>query len=193
MTDGRRERWWGLGLGLGLAVAALDTASMAALGIRFDMNGRDVSWLVFVYFGSSFALLGFLLGWVREGRRRDRAIAAVLQAQTDAVAAARARLAHHEKLAALGQLAAQVAHEVRNPLAVIRSAAQSIAETLPAVDAEGRRACRFIVEETDRLGSVVASLLGLARPPALAARAVAVPDLVDRALDLARAESSASS
>src|SRR5437867_2973564 len=158
---------------------------MMALGITFVMNGRDVSPLVFGYFGSSFALLGFLLGHVLEGRRRDQRAAELIRTQMEAIAAARARLAQSEKLAALGQLAASIAHEVRNPLAVIRSAAQGIGETLPAGDDEGRRACSFISAEIDRLNSVIGSLLALARPLRLAPRAVPVRDLLDRALLLA--------
>src|SRR5206468_8598798 len=97
-----------------------------------------------VWFGSSFALLGFLAGYVVEGRRRDRRQAEVIRAQSEAIAATRARLAQTEKLAALGQLAAAVAHEVRSPLAVIRSAAQGLAESVPRDDEAGRRAYSFI-------------------------------------------------
>ena len=93
-----------------------------------------------------------------------------------------------EKLAALGQLATAIAHEVRNPLAVIRSAAQGLGETVPVDDAAAARACDFIVAEIDRLASVVASLLDFARPLHLEARAVSVRDLFDRAALLAAGE-----
>jgi two-component system sensor histidine kinase HydH len=179
-------RWWGLALGL--ALGAIDTASLVALGVTFSISGRDVTLLVFGYFGLSFALLGFLLGYVIEGRRRDNRAAAVIQTQVEAIAAARSRLAQSEKLAALGQLAASVAHEVRNPLAVIRSSAQGIAETLPPGDVEGQRACSFITTEIDRLTSVIGSLLAMARPPEIATRPVPVHDLLDRALLLASQE-----
>jgi signal transduction histidine kinase len=161
---------------------------MLVLGVSATWGGRDVSLAVFAYFGVSFGLLGYLAGYALEGRRRDREAAAVIQAQTDAIAAARARLAQHEKLAVMGQLAAQIAHEVRNPLAVIRSAAQGIGESLPTADAEAQRASSFIIEETDRLSNVVTALLAVARPPQLVARPTPVHDLLDRALLLARDE-----
>jgi signal transduction histidine kinase len=178
--------WWGAAIGV--LVALVDTATMAALGVSFQMNGRDVTPLVGAFFGSSLAISGYLVGHVIEGRRRDRRAAEVIRTQIEAINAARARLAQHEKLAALGQLAASIAHEVRNPLAVIRSAAQGIAEGLPPADDEAQRACSFITTEIDRLSSVITSLLTLARPPQLAPRAVPVTDLLDRAVLLAREE-----
>src|SRR5262249_7720800 len=90
--------------------------------------------------------------------------------------------------AALGQLSASIAHEVRNPLAVIRSAAQSLAETTAPGDNEEQRACRFIIAEIDRLTSVVSSLLAFARPLRLDPRAVAVDELFDGGLLLAGPE-----
>jgi signal transduction histidine kinase len=176
-------RW--VGAVVGVLVAASDTLSMRWLGISFAMNGRDVSWLVGATFGSSLALLGFLLGRVIEGRRRDREQSAIIRTQMEAIEAARARLVQSEKLAALGQLSATIAHEVRNPLAVIRSAAQSLGETVAAGDAEGERACRFITAEIDRLTSVVGSLLAFARPLRLELRPIAVDELFDAALLLA--------
>src|SRR5881296_2069019 len=175
-----RARWWGAAAGVVLAV--VDTLTVSALGVRFEMNGHEVSPLVGVWFGSSFALLGFLAGYVVEGRRRDRRQAEVIRAQTEAIAATRARLAQSERLAALGQLAAAVAHEVRSPLAVIRSAAQGLAESLPRNDEESRRAYSFITAEIDRLGNVVDSLLAFARPLRVEARPVSVHQLFDRAL-----------
>jgi signal transduction histidine kinase len=176
-------RW--LGAAIGLAVVIGDTLLMRTLGITFAVNGRDVTLFVAGMYGSSIVLLGFLLGWVIEGRRRDRDQSAIIRAQMEAIEAARARLVQSEKLAALGQLSATIAHEVRNPLAVIRSAAQSLGESVAAGDPEGQKACAFITAEIDRLTSVVGSLLAFARPLRLEPRAVAVDELFDGALLLA--------
>lgn len=71
-----------------------------------------------------------------------------------------------EKLAALGQLATAIAHEVRNPLAVIRSATQNLRDTVPANDLEARRACTFITDEPDRLGNLINAAVGVRAPGA---------------------------
>jgi signal transduction histidine kinase len=184
----RFDRWWGLAGGLVLAV--LDTLAAASLGIRFEVNGAEATWLTAAYFGSSFAALGFLIGWLVEVRRRERTAEAIIREQVETLAATRARLAQSEKLAALGQLASTIAHEVRNPLAVMRSAAQGLAEE-PGDSAEAARACRFIIEEIDRLTNVVGSLLAFARPTVLDLRPVAVDDLFERTLQLAQGEMTA--
>lgn len=184
--EGVRWRWWGAAAGI--ATGLFDTATMAALGVSFQMNRYDVTWFVGAYFGISFAVLGFLVGYMVEARRRDRRNAELVQAQNETINAARARLVQSEKLAALGQLATAIAHEVRNPLGVIRSAAQGVAETLPAGEEDGKRACTFIQAEIDRLNSVISSLLAFARPLRVSPRTVTVQGLLDSALLLARQE-----
>ncbi len=176
-------RW--IGAAIGLAIVIGDTVLMRVLGITFAMNGRDVTLVVAGMYGSTILVLGYVLGYVIESRRREREQAAVIRAQMEAIEAARARLVQSEKLAALGQLSATIAHEVRNPLAVIRSAAQSLGETVAARDSEGERACRFITAEIDRLTSVVGSLLAFARPLRLELKPVAVDALFEGALQLA--------
>ncbi len=181
-----RERW--LGLVGGLLVGGLDTILSLVLGIHFEAGGQDITWIGLGFYAVSFAGIGFLVGLVMEARRGERRQAAIIREQLETVDATRKRLAQSEKLAALGQLAAAVAHEVRNAFAVIRSSAQGITETLPEQDAEGRESCSFIVAEIDRLTNVVNSLLSFARPLRLSPRPVNVHQLLDHAQLLARQE-----
>jgi signal transduction histidine kinase len=127
------------------------------LGIRFQMNGADVTLLALAGYAVTFAVLGYLFGLVLEARRRDRDAAALIRTQMEAVAAVRARLAQAEKLAALGQLAAAIAHEARNALAVIRSSAQSVAEGLPR-DADSAPAARATSSSPRSIASPASSL-----------------------------------
>jgi two-component system sensor histidine kinase HydH len=179
-------RWWGLAAGVVVAVA--DTSAMRWMGISFALNASDATLWVLAYFGVSFAALGFLSGYLAEKRRHERLSDALIRDQMETLNATRTRLLQSEKLAVLGQLAAQVAHEVRNPLGVIRSAAQGLGETVAAGDADAERACAFITAEIDRLNSVITSLLAFARPLQVDARPVAVGRLFERALLLARDE-----
>jgi len=73
-----------------------------------------------------------------------------------------------ERLAAVGELAASVAHEVRNPLTGIRSLAQRMAEE-PLDPERLRRYASVVVEEASRLDRIVTSLLSLARRGTLGA------------------------
>lgn len=69
-------------------------------------------------------------------------------------------LAHAEKLAAVGETAARIAHEIRNPVTAARSLAQQLARDAVAAD---REAASVILEELDRVERQVASLLRFSR------------------------------
>jgi signal transduction histidine kinase len=72
------------------------------------------------------------------------------------------RLAERERLATLGQMAATVAHEIKNPLSAIKSIAQVMGED-ESLSHEYSRDLSLIVGETDRLGRSVTQLLSFAR------------------------------
>ncbi len=75
------------------------------------------------------------------------------------------KLAERERLAALGQMAATVAHEIKNPLSAIKSIAQVMGED-ESMSREYARDLSLIVGETDRLGQSVTQLLSFARSKA---------------------------
>lgn len=96
-----------------------------------------------------------------------------------------------ERLAALGEMAAGLAHEIRNPLGAIKASAQYLVEPGTESNPADREFLDIIVEETDRLNRVVGAFLDYARPSTGDARAIDVRDAVDRTLKLLGAELSA--
>ena len=85
-------------------------------------------------------------------------------------------LSNRERLATLGQMAATVAHEVKNPLSAIKSIAQVMREeqALSAYD----RDLSMIVSEIDRLNRTVSQLLAFSRPIKADAQPVDLEEMV---------------
>ena len=91
------------------------------------------------------------------------------------------------QLAAVGELAAAIAHEVRNPLAVIVNACANLKR--PAVGLDDRHIMLGIVEEeADRLNRLITDLVRFARPAGTRRTVVQLGPIVERALRIARAE-----
>jgi signal transduction histidine kinase len=89
-----------------------------------------------------------------------------------------------EQLAAVGELSAVIAHEVRNPLAIIKNAVGGLRRSeLPPDDAE--TLLRILDEETDRLNRLVNDLLAYAKPISPEAGSVDLRTLVAHAVELA--------
>jgi len=69
-----------------------------------------------------------------------------------------------ERLAALGRLAAALAHEVRNPLGSMSGAVQLVRES-PGLGREDRHLLGIVLREVDRLNDLVTTMLQVGRPP----------------------------
>jgi signal transduction histidine kinase len=103
------------------------------------------------------------------------------------LARAQQALVQRERLAALGELSAVVAHEVRNPLGVIFNSLGSLRRLVrPTGDA--RTLFRIVEEEAERLNRIVGDLLAFARPSTPDLHEAALADVADEAVASAVAQ-----
>ena len=97
-----------------------------------------------------------------------------------------ARLREQESLTQLGQLAAVVAHEVRNPLAGLRGSLQILAARLPG-DMREREIIAPMIQRIDGLGKTVEDILLFARPQPARRQPVDLRTVIGEAVSSARA------
>ena len=183
----KRRRYDLWGCAAGVALAAIDVAIFVFFGADMSLAGRDVTAPVLTLFGLSYGALGFAVGRLAMARERAREDAATIEQQMRALEASQRAALQNEKLAAIGRLAAGIAHEVRNPLGVIRSSAAMVQESFAPGD-EPWRACEFIREETVRLDGLTSKLLDFARPRPLRLQSTSLEKAVLHALQLAQPE-----
>ena len=136
-----------LGFLAGLLLGLGDYWFLRALDVTMVVDGDDVTFFVVVLFALSFGALGAAIArlWER-GKELEQMQQTLVETET---------------LAAVGRMAAGVAHEVRNPLSVIRSSAQMLTADLSGEDA---KAADFICAEVDRLDGFVGRVLDFSRP-----------------------------
>jgi signal transduction histidine kinase len=90
-----------------------------------------------------------------------------------------------ERLAALGQLSAGLAHEIRNPLAVIKGSADMLTRKVAGSEPLVAELAGYISSEVNRLNVLVVRFLDFARPSKLELRPERVVEIVERALEAA--------
>jgi PAS domain S-box-containing protein len=131
----------------------LATATAKIIGIGREVTGRRKD-------GTTFPVHLSVGQFDLEGQRKFTGILHDLSGRAQMEEQLRERAA----LARLGEMAAVIAHEVRNPLAGIRGAIQTIGTRLPAEGGDGAMV-KEIVSRIDSLNEMMKDLLLFARPP----------------------------
>ncbi len=97
------------------------------------------------------------------------------------------RMFRAEQLATMGQFAAGIAHELRNPLTAIRSTIQYLASDF-AEDTDQKRLAHDILGEVDRLNNIVGNLLSLAQPAESNLEEIDIPQEIEHCLNFIKAK-----
>jgi two-component system sensor histidine kinase HydH len=131
-------------------------------------------------------LSGFLAHQLAEATRiearKHQAAAEQLAKANQQLREAEAAVRRTERLAALGQLSAGLAHEIRNPLSTIKTSAEMLTQNVAADNALAREMAGFISSEVDRTNLLVTRFLDFARPLAVRLEKTDLPQVIDRAV-----------
>jgi signal transduction histidine kinase len=164
---------------LGVAVGVLTTGYLVDAGlVAFVLGIASTP-------SARYATAAFELERLRkELRTRTRE----LRKSYEELRTAQEELVKKEQLAVVGELAAVIAHEVRNPLAIIGNAVSGLRKQ--SISREDHETLLGILdEEASRLNRLVTDLLRYARPVNLQRQPLSVSDLLERTLALAKTDS----
>jgi two-component system sensor histidine kinase HydH len=127
------------------------------VGVEVDFIFRNYNWNYVLYklFITIVACFGvaFLSGFLAEQERRAKKELWAMEEQVKRV----------EKLAAIGEMASGLAHEIKNPLASLSGSIQFLREDIP-YDQDRDRLMEIILREADRLTALVNDFLMFAKP-----------------------------
>lgn len=133
-------------------------------------------------------LANILAEALRERSEQYRRAAEHLTEANRQVTEAQEAVRRSDRLAALGQLSAGLAHELRNPLGTIRASAEMLAKQVSAENEVAREVAGFIATEVDRTNSLVTRFLQFARPLELRPEKADLAHMLDRAISVAERE-----
>lgn len=95
-------------------------------------------------------------------------------------------LKQKDKLATIGQLAAGIAHEIRNPLAGISGSIQLLSQDEENIDSDQKKLMKIILKEIDRLNNLITEFLDYAKPEKKPDQQVNLKDLLSDIVQLLR-------
>lgn len=203
-----------LGLPGGRILCLLDTSESTRLLARYNVISLVSTVLIlaaalasgFVFFRRTFSLRfqlilqgiakisggdlhpPFQLGWRDElGQLTtafDEMCRRLLVRETE-LSQLREKLALSSKLAALGEMAAGVAHQIRNPLVVMKVSAEMLRDgfTVESAGEKYQKLTSLMIDEADTLNLVVSNFLDFARPRKISRAPASISSIIDFCLD----------
>jgi two-component system, NtrC family, sensor histidine kinase HydH len=179
-----------------LATLAWTTAaSLGYLSLLFpvtqdyvlDSSGKSILAIRILFFYVAAILVN---RFAVENRRQVESLQVLsgkLEETNQQLRRAEAEARRAERLAALGQLSAGLAHEIRNPLAVIKGSAEMLSRKVAQSEPLAAELAGYISSEVNRINALVVRFLDFARPSKLDLQPERVSELVEDALEASAA------
>jgi signal transduction histidine kinase len=160
--------WFGVrgGLGIALFITAL-TIPYAKFGPHAEHGAAVGEYTEMIFYVAIGLTAGILIELQRRERRRREELAE--------------KLTRQERLSSLGEMAAGLAHEIKNPLGSIKGSAEIISDDYQE-GTKKRELVDVLSKETDRLNRVVEDFLKFARPRPIEKRPTQANSLVEDAV-----------
>lgn len=159
---------------------------LSAVGLFALSPSHAVTWKIVEL--AALSCLAGLVDFIAAGERRQRRhyqqAAEQLSRVYKKVQANFEGMKRVERLSALGQLSAGLAHEIRNPLASISGAAAILSRS-PGLDAKNAKCLEIITSESQRLNGLLTNFLNFARPRPPRLQPVLVEPVLEKVLGLA--------
>jgi two-component system, NtrC family, sensor histidine kinase HydH len=157
---------------------------------QMTVEGQDISELVarVVFLAMAGTLTNMLAEDLRvQSQKHQRAAEQLAEANVH-IQQAEEAVRRSDRLAALGQLSAGLAHELRNPLGTIKASAEMLSAQVSAENDVAREMAGFISCEVDRTNSLVTRFLQFARPLQVRLEQADLTQVLDRAITEAQRE-----
>lgn len=145
-------------------------------------------WLRIIFIAAVGNLANLLAEELRVQSRKHQQTALELVYANAQIQKAEDAVRRSDRLAALGQLSAGLAHELRNPLGTIRASSEMLARNVAAENEVAREVAGFIATEVDRCNSLITRFLQFARPLEVRLAPADLVLTIDRAVELVERE-----
>lgn len=166
--SGKREAYFAFGGGLVLVAAAANDMLLSTGKVTHTLYLVPHAFMLYAFSVASTLVFRYrrTIAELTRTERELRTTTEQLSASHAELHEVQTELTRKEQLAAVGELAAAIAHEVRNPLAIIANAVAGLRRA-GARDEDREILLGIVTEEADRLNSLVTDLLRFARPTSL--------------------------
>jgi two-component system, NtrC family, sensor histidine kinase HydH len=180
-------------------IATLAWTALASLGYcsllipvwqDYDLGpeGEAILGIRILFFFLAAVLVNRLVMENRRQVQRYQELSETLEETNRQLQRAEAEARRSERLAALGQMSAGLAHEIRNPLGVIKGSAEMLTKKLKDTQPLESELAGYISSEVNRLNALVARFLDFARPQQVDLSPLQISALVDRSLEYVQAQ-----